>query len=428
MKFFGSSGIRATFNRELLDLALRVGLAVGSRYENVVVGRDSRTSSVAMSHALAGGILAAGGECADAGLVPTPTLALAAGSFAAGAMITASHNPPEYNGIKLFNPDGSSFDPDQQREIEEMVAADSTTTTPWQKVKSGTGYPGAIERHINRIRQDVPHDLNLKVVVDAGGGAACPVTPRLLRELGCEVICLNCEPTGFFPRESEPTEANLKDLMRLVRENHADIGIAHDGDADRMVAIDERGQYLSGDRLLVILARDMGASEIVTTVDASMVIDDMGFKTSRTKVGDSFVSQALKAGAGFGGEPCGAWVFPGVSLCPDGIYAAARICAIARKQKLSELAREIPQFPIIRTSVTRNGMPVSRLKSLLESLGPQSVDETDGLKLNFGDGWLLVRPSGTEPLIRITVEARDKARARRLCDETLSLIREGKQL
>ncbi|MFH0941902.1 MAG: phosphoglucosamine mutase [Chloroflexota bacterium] len=425
MKFFGSSGIRATFDRELLDLALKVGLAVGSRYESVVMGRDSRTSSVAMSHALASGILAAGGECADAGLVPTPTLALAARNFTAGAMITASHNPPEYNGIKLFNPDGSAFDTGQQREIEEMVLADSATA-PWQKVMSGTDYPGTIERHIARVRQDIPRELNLKVVVDAGGGAACLITPRLLRELGCEVICLNCEPTGFFPREPEPTEANLKDLMKVVREAGADIGIAHDGDGDRMVVVDERGQYLSGDRLLVILARDLGASEIVTTVDASMVIDDMGFKTSRTRVGDSFVSQALKAGARFGGEPCGAWVFPQVSLCPDVIYAAARICDIARRQKLSELAREIPQFPIIRTSISGNDIPVSRLKSLLESLGPQSVDETDGLKLNFGDGWLLVRPSGTEPLIRITVEARDNARARQLCDKTLSLIREGK--
>ncbi|MFA5316553.1 MAG: phosphoglucosamine mutase, partial [Dehalococcoidales bacterium] len=179
--------------------------------------------------------------------------------------------------------------------------------------------------------------------------------------------------------------------------------------------------------LLIILAREMGASEIVTTVDASMVIEEMGFKTSRTRVGDSFVSQAMKKQAcQFGGEPCGAWVFPQVSLCPDGIYAAARITAIARRQKLSELAREIPQFPLIRTSVASNGIQASRLKSLLESLEPQSVIETDGLKLNFSDSWLLVRPSGTEPVIRITAEARDKARARQLCDESLRLIREGK--
>lgn len=426
MNFFGSSGIRATFDRDLLDLALKVGLAVGSRYGSVVVGRDSRTSSVTLRNALTSTILAAGAECADAGLVPTPTLALSARNFAAGVMVTASHNPPEYNGIKLFNPDGSSFNTDQQREIEKMVLSNSTSTAPWQKIKSGTDYPEAIEQHIARVRRDIPGNLELKVVVDAAGGAASLVTPRMLRELGCKVITLNCEPTGFFPRDSEPTEANLVDLARLVRETGAALGIAHDGDGDRMVVIDERGQFLSGDQLLVILAQDLGANEIVTTVDASMVIDDMGFKISRTKVGDSFVSQGLKAGARFGGEPCGAWVFPQVSLCPDGIYAAARICAIARHKKLSELAFRIPHFPIIRTSIAADGISISRLKLLLESLGPQSVAETDGLKLCFGDGWLLVRPSGTEPLIRITVEAKDKRRAQKLCDETRRLITEGK--
>ncbi|RJQ39096.1 MAG: phosphoglucosamine mutase, partial [Dehalococcoidia bacterium] len=209
-------------------------------------------------------------------------------------------------------------------------------------------------------------------------------------------------------------------------ETKADLGIAHDGDGDRMVAVDERGQFISGDRLLVIFARDLGVNEIVTTVDASMVVEDIGFKTSRTRVGDSFVSRELKGGAGFGGEPCGAWVFPHISLCPDGVYAAARICAIARKQKLSELSQNIPQFPIIRTAIAADGISVSQLKRRLEALEPQSVAETDGLKLNFSDGWLLVRPSGTEPLIRITVEAKDEARAQKLCNEAQRLIMEGR--
>lgn len=425
MKFFGSSGIRASFDRQLLELALKVGLAVGSRNSSVIVGRDSRTSSVALASALKAGILAAGAECADAGLVPTPTLALAARGFAAGAMVTASHNPPKYNGIKLCNRDGSSFDSEQQREIEKVVLSDSAVAAPWQNIKTCTDYPGAIEKHIALIRREIPGNLNLKVVVDAAGGAASLVTPRLLRELGCNVITLNCEPTGFFPRESEPTEANLADLAKLVVETKADLGIAHDGDGDRMIAVDERGRFISGDRLMIILAQDIGAGEIVTTVDASMVVEDIGLKTSRTRVGDSFVSQEMKTGARFGGEPCGAWVFPQLSFCPDGVYAAARICAIARQKKLSELADRILQFPMIRTSISAEGISVSRLRLLLETLSPQSITEIDGLKLHFGDGWLLVRPSGTEPLIRITVEARDDARARHLCNEVQRLIREG---
>ncbi|RJQ41452.1 MAG: phosphoglucosamine mutase, partial [Dehalococcoidia bacterium] len=165
MKFFGSSGIRATFDRELLDLALKVGLAVGSRYGSVVVGRDSRTSSVALGNALKAGIMAAGADCADAGLVPTPTLALAARGFGAGAMVTASHNPPRYNGVKLINPDGSSFDIEQQREIEKLILADGVNTVPWQKIKGETDYPGAVEQHIAAIRREIPGNLNLKVAV-----------------------------------------------------------------------------------------------------------------------------------------------------------------------------------------------------------------------------------------------------------------------
>ena len=425
MKLFGSSGIRAPFSKDLLGLALKVGLALGYRYGSVLVGRDSRTSSVALKNALVSGVLAAGAECFDAGLVPTPTLALATRNFAAGAMITASHNPPMYNGIKLLNPDGSAFNTGQQQQIEEAVSADSLVTAPWHEIKSGTDYPGAIEQHKARIRQDIPAKLNLKVVVDPAGGTASLITPDLLRDLGCEVISLNSHPTGFFPRETEPTEANLKDLMRVTKEVGADIGIAHDGDADRMMVIDERGQYLSGDKLLVILARDLGVKEVVTTVDTSMVIEEMGFKTLRTQVGDSFVSNEMKKGNQFGGEPSGAWIFPHISLCPDGIYAAARIATIAQREKLSVLAEEIPQFPLTRASIDSNGIMISQLKSRLMTLNPLSVAEIDGLKLNFNDGWLLVRASGTEPKIRITVEAKNEARVRQLYDESLRLM-EGK--
>lgn len=425
MNLFGSSGIRAPFDKDLLSLALKVGLALGSRYGRVLVGRDGRTSSVALKNALVAGILGAGAECFDAGVVPTPTVALATRNFAAGAVITASHNPPMYNGLKLLNPDGSAFDTAQQQQIEEVVSSDSAVTAPWQEIKGGADYPEAIKQHKARIRQDFPDGLNLKVVVDAAGGAASLITPDLLRELGCEVITLNCHSTGFFPRDTEPTEANLKDLMRVTREVSADIGIAHDGDADRMMVIDERGHYLPGDKLLVILARDLGAKEIITTVDTSMVIEAMGFTVLRTRVGDSFVSREMKKGGQFGGEPSGAWIFPRVSLCPDGIYAAARLAAIARQHKLSELAEEIPQFPLIRTSIASNGILISEMKSRLESLNPQSVSDVDGLKLNFSDGWLLVRASGTEPKIRITVEARNEARLHHLHDESLRLIGEG---
>ncbi|OGO44693.1 MAG: phosphoglucosamine mutase [Chloroflexi bacterium RBG_16_60_22] len=421
MKLFGSSGIRAVFDKDLLDLAFRVGLALGKRHGNVVVGTDTRTSREAMKHAVIAGLLAGGARCADAGITPTPTLAFVTREFDAGVMITASHNPPEYNGIKLLNPDGSSFGADRQVEIETEIAA-GPEAAPWGEIKPGGVYEGAIRRHIDRILADFPRDLKVKVVVDAGGGAAAEVTPPLLEKLGCQVVALNCTPTGFFPRGIEPTAANLEDLCRAVKDSGADLGIAHDGDADRLMAVDDRGRFISGDRLLAVLARAVGAKEVVTTLDASMAIEEMGFEVRRTKIGDTWVSEELRNGGDFGGETSGAWIFPGISLCPDGIYAAAQMAAIAAGHKLSELVDAVPAYPLLRGSVAADGVVMSRLESGLKSLGTARISHTDGLKLDFADGWLLVRPSGTEPKIRLTAEARTEARARQLYDNTLKAI------
>jgi phosphoglucosamine mutase len=257
------------------------------------------------------------------------------------------------------------------------------------------------------------------VVVDAGGGAASEVTPPLLEKLGCEVITLNCRPTGFFPRGIEPSEENLTELCRLVRESGAAVGIAHDGDADRMMAIDERGKYISGDKLLVMPA---GAKEVVTTLDASMAIETMGFHVRRTRIGDTWVSEELRKGGDFGGETSGAWIFPAISLCPDGIYAAAQIAAIAAQNRLSELADAVPVYTLRRGSVGSDGADKARLESKLKAMKPRAITNTDGLKLDFDDGWLLVRPSGTEPKIRLTAEAKTEARAQQLYDEGLQAV------
>ena len=301
MPLFGTSGIRRIADESLVELALKVGLAVGKIYGNVVVGVDTRTSSDALKHAFISGLLAAGARSHDAGVMPTPTLALAARKFQAGAMITASHNPPEYNGIKLLNPDGSAFDSGQRSQIEDMVLSGSLPAASWGEIKSNIVYGGAIERHIEHILEGFSGELRLKVVLDCGCGAASVITPRLLERLGCEVVALNCYPSGFFPRAIEPTEANLGTLMRVTRELGADLGIAHDGDADRMMAVDEKGRFIPGDKLLALFAREVVAKEVVTTIDASMVIDEMGFSVTRTPVGDIYVSEELKKGGDFGG-------------------------------------------------------------------------------------------------------------------------------
>ncbi|MFC1987987.1 phosphoglucosamine mutase [Chloroflexota bacterium] len=424
MQLFGTSGIRRLADRNLIELALKVGLAIGQVYDSVAVGCDTRTSSGTVKYAFTSGLLAAGSRNCDAGVIPTPTLALTAREFQAGAMITASHNPPEYNGIKLLNPDGSAFDSNQREQIESMILSNTLSVAPWGEMKTSSVYSGAVEKHIEHILQGLPVESKIKVVVDCGCGAASVITPHLLRRLGCEVVELNCNPSGFFPHAIEPIEANLEELIQATREVGADLGIAHDGDADRMMAVDDKGRFIPGDKLLVLFAQQTGAKEIVTTIDASMIIDEMGFSVTRTPVGDNYVSEELKRGGDFGGEPSGAWVFPDNSFCPDGIYAAAQLVAIAGQQKLSRLVDGIPCYPILRDSVSSEGVVVSNLEKRLLDMKPLSISNIDCIKLNFEDGWLLIRASGTEPKIRITTEARSEEQAHQLYDNSIKAITE----
>jgi phosphoglucosamine mutase len=425
MKYFGSSGIRSVFDDRLLMLAFRVGTAVGKGHSSVVVGTDTRTSSDALKHAVISGLLSAGARCADAGILPTPALAFVTRDFDAGIMVTASHNPPEYNGLKFLNPDGSSFDSLQQRKIEEALEAGTFSAAAWQDIKSAGVYPAAIERHIQAILADFPKRLELKVVVDAGGGAASETTPRLLEALGCEVVPLNCDYNGIFPRGIEPSDANLEGLKKAVVASGAALGIAHDGDADRMMAVDERGRFIPGDKLLAILAKAVGAKDMVTTLDASMMIEDLGIKVRRTRIGDTWVSEELQKGGDFGGETAGAWIFPKISLCPDGIHAAAVIASVAMQERLSELIDAVPAYPLQRGSLPSDGIRLESLEAGLAGLGPRSVSKLDGLKMTFSDGWLLARPSGTEPKVRLTVEAKTAARVRQIYEGAVSAIQKS---
>lgn len=256
--------------------------------------------------------------------------------------------------------------------------------------------------------------MKLKVVVDAGGGAASLATSQLLERMGCQVMALNCQPTGLFPRPSEPTPESLGELMAAVRETGADLGLAHDGDGDRLVAVDGRGLFIPGDKLLVLLARHLGVKRLVTTVDASMALEEQGFGVVRTRVGDAFVSEELRRGGDFGGEPCGAWIFPRVSFCPDGVYAAAVLAHVASLQPLAEMVDSLPAYPILRGSLPWANQTVDGLQDKLMGLKPHSISTVDGVRLDWEDGWLLVRASGTEPRIRLTAEARSQKRAQEL--------------
>ncbi|MFZ2411519.1 MAG: phosphoglucosamine mutase [Candidatus Methanoperedens sp.] len=416
MMLFGSSGIRGLANREITpELALKVGLAVGSQHESAVIGRDPRTSGEMIEHAIISGMLSAGCSVTRAGMISTPTLAFAARNYDCGVMVTASHNPPEYGGIKLWNRDGMAFDTKQQDEIESIIKNSNWKRAEWNSIGRVNETSSAVEEHAEMILGKVG-GVSLKVVVDCGCGAASVITPYVLRRMGCNVITLNSQPDGFFhARNPEPVEKNLELLKKATVAFGADLGIAHDGDADRMMAVDGLGRFVEGDKLLAIFGLREAKKSIVVPVDTSIMVDDVlkGRKVYRTRVGDVYVAEELKKrNADFGGEPSGSWIFPGISLCPDGIYAAARLVEIVEKEgKLDALVDELPSYPIIRGSLPcSNDKKENAMRKIgieLRKMG--DVSNIDGIRVDTGNGWILVRPSGTEPKIRITAEAREGA-------------------
>jgi phosphoglucosamine mutase len=432
MKLFGSSGIRGRFNDLITpEFVCRIGQAVGSIYDGVVVGWDTRTTSPLLANAMFSGLLSVGSNAYSAGMVSTPTLANAAREFKAGIMITASHNPPTDNGVKLWNPDGSSFGTAQMEAIEKLLLGEKIPVAPWDRLGNLRSIDWAIDRHIQRISREIG-PLHAKVVVDCGNGAACIITPFLLRQLGCEVITLNSQPDGSFPgRGSEPTEENTKLLAKLVVESGADIGIAHDGDGDRMVAIDEKGNFAGGDAMIPLFCKLEGKSKVVVPINASMAVDRYldKVKVVRCRVGDVYVSEKIKeVGADFGGEPSGTWVFPKISYCPDGIYAAARLVQITQKRPLSEQLAEIPKFSILKKRIDlpqekKHAVMVSIAKAL-KALKPAEISELDGIRAVFKDGWILLRPSGTEPKLKIVVEAESDKSAKKLFNDAMDIVKE----
>ena len=418
MGLFGSSGVRGVVNEDFTpELAAMIGMAVGSKAKRAVIGTDSRTSGPMIEAAAASGLMAAGCDVFLAGLVTTPTLAEATRCMDCGVMVTASHNPPEYGGIKLWNPDGSGFGVEQSKAVEKLIETKKFKLAKWDAVGTKHALQDAVECHAMRIMSGVGK-AKLRVVVDCANGPASTITPLVLQRMGCRVITINSNPDGHFPgRSPEPSDENLSDLKGAVVAMKADLGIAHDGDADRMVAVDDKGVFLGGDELLALFAKRFGKKKVVVTVDASMAIDDyVDAKVVRTRVGDVFVSEEVKRiKADFGGEPSGTWIFPDQTYCPDGILAAARLVEMCGRKKLSELRRAVPKYPVLRDSVKFD--PKDKKKVLacvekeLKAIECEELLTMDGFRLQFEDGWALVRPSGTEPKIRFLAEARDAKRA-----------------
>jgi phosphoglucosamine mutase len=432
---FGTSGIRGPVGDEVTaSLAHSVGRAVGVDADTVVVGRDPRDSGEFLADALTAGLRESGAEVVDLGLAATPTVGRAVGweSADVGVSVTASHNPPRDNGIKLWQPSGQAFDAELREQISDRIREEAADLVAWDDVGDRRSRD-ARERHVAALVDAVDLSDPPSVVVDLGNGAG-GVTVDALTRLGCDVETLNPQPDGSFPgRPSEPTAENCQSLSTLVGYTDADLGVAHDGDADRLRAAGADGTYLSGDELLAIFAADAATAgdRVAVPVDTSLAVADYlaesDVDVAYTPVGDVYVAEAAsEPGVAFGGEPSGAWIWPDETLCPDGPLAACKLVALDAEKPLGERVAEVSDYPIRRDSVE-----VADKRAVMERVSARVADEfddvetLDGVRVDLGDAWFLLRASGTQPLVRITAEAREPARADEVFDRARSLLDES---
>ncbi len=444
MSLFGTSGVRGPVGETVTaDLALDVGRAVAADADRVVVGRDARDSGRALVDALAAGLVECGTDVVDLGVAATPTVARAvAGEDAdAGVVVTASHNPPADNGIKLWTRSGQAFDADRRATVESRIEEGKFAFAAWDG--HGVRREGAdadarhraalVDAGERAVAETGSTFGDLSVVVDLGNGTG-RVTADALHELGADVATLNAQRDGRFPgRPSEPTAETCRGLCAHVAATDADLGIAHDGDADRMMAVAGDGEFVPGDLLLALFARrEAGAGdEVAAPVDTSLAVDDalaeVGASVTRTRVGDVYVAERTREeGVVFGGEPSGAWIFPEQTLCPDGPLAAVTLAAMAAAEPVADRLATVDSHPIRRASV-EVADKAAVMERVAERLTAEYADTStlDGVRVELDEGWFLVRASGTQPLVRLTAEARGPELADDILSEARSVLEEA---
>ena len=440
-KLFGTSGIRGKIGSEVTcELALNVGKSLAYYLGNegtVVLGYDTRTTNKMLDQAICAGLLESGVDVIKIGMVPTPLVGYATEKLGAdaGVMLTASHNPSQYNGIKLWNKNAMAYTSAQEAEIEEIYANKDYISVSWDNVGTLSINEEIKGQYIDDLVSMVDIKPGLKVVIDCASGAGSEISPLVFRKAGCEVTTLNSQPDGFFPgRNPEPNADNLQTLMKTVVAIGADLGIAHDGDADRMITVDEKGNISPFDSLLALISKEFDG-DIVTTVDAGLCMDEsVNGEVLRTPVGDVNVAEVIiEKDASFGGEPSGTWLHPDFCMCPDGILSGLRMAEIvSRDGKLSDLLAQIPQYPNIREKITCSKEAKVKVMENMEELLTGAFDDIrdinsiDGVRLTFeDDSWVLVRPSGTEDYVRITLESRDQKRAESIKETCVKIINEN---
>lgn len=449
---FGTSGIRKVFQNysdsDVMftpQMALDFGLALGTYLGGnclVVIGKDIRTSALPIEYALISGIVSTGCNVKTLGIITTPTLAMSQRYLRAdaGVMITASHNTPEYIGLKIWNPSGMGYTPEQEEVIERIYNEKSFINIEWDEVGKVTQENDINDIHIIDITRRIKFDgSKLNVMVDPGNGAGCEIVPKLLSTYNINTITLNSQMDGKFPgRHSEPNKENLEELSKFLKaSNQKYIGIALDGDADRVIFLDESGVLVDPIRLLSLVAKNylkrykgtkkilQNNMKVVTAINSSSLIEDvlnpLGCEVIRTEVGDIRIAIAIKEQGGFmGGETSGTYIWPSTHLGPDSIVTIAKVLRMMSEtgKTLQELLEDIPEYPyyatkfrlkedIAFTEATHQKI-IDVIKKSFEQIDKKilKINRIDGCRFDFGDSWILIRRSGTSPYLRISSESK----------------------
>jgi len=433
---FRAYDIRGIYGRDLTEeVAARIGRALASYMDgegkNMLVGRDVRLSSKPLADALIEGMLSGGFNVEDIGVVTTPLLNFSSVHYGknGGVMVTASHNPPEWNGFKIWTETGFISMGMGMETLKEIAIKGEFKETTRGRLE---GNPHAISDYEDYVTKKIDVERRLKIATDPGNGSCCLLTPSLFQKVGIDVVGINTMPDGTFPAHSpEPNEETLTDLKKLVLDERADFGVGFDGDGDRAVFVDDKGRVIPSTSIFVILVehylkRCKGAS-IVYEVSCSMSVEETikayGGKPVLSRVGHTYlVDKMLKDEAVFGGETSGHFYFMDLYGFDDALYASLKIAEILSKrdEKLSEIVDSLPKYPRIpgkkyECPDEKKFQVVKELSREFEDMGYETVT-IDGVKVVENEGWFLIRPSNTQPLIRLTVEAKNREALQRLAD------------
>ena len=414
-RYFGTDGVRGVVGEDLTaELVERLGRAsaLWSGGGRVFIGRDTRGSGPELEEAFARGVSSAGGNAVLAGVLPTPAVALLALDL--GIVISASHNPPQYNGVKFFDAEGRKLTDASEEEIEALLDAEPAES-PGAIDHVGVATDSYLEHIVERFGSDLS---GLKIAVDCANGAYSGIAPTAFEQLGAEVTAVASDPDGEnINVGSGATDLSL--LQGVVTDGGFDLGIAFDGDGDRMLAVDGEGNAVDGDQILAVLALDLGVDLVAVTVMTNLgfhqLMGEHGIEVVVTDVGDRYVLEALRERDGLlGGEQSGHIIYLRDHVTGDGLAAALLLCGALEGRTLNEAAAVMPRYPQVQENVT----------VATKSLSPELLAEVDRMNAELAQrGRILVRPSGTEPVVRVLAEAQDLQEASRLCGTITDLVR-----